>query len=82
MALKPKRKEGGKQLGVGRLEDLLSVFSWCYRDSPQVNITLSVKQQLNFCGISVVNLFPKMKKIIVCGRNNFLRIRTGLLIYF
>lgn len=67
MTLKPKRKEGGKPLGLGRLEDLLSVFSWCYRGSPQVNanITLSVKQQLNFCGISVVNLFPKMKKIII-----------------
>lgn len=70
MALKPKRKKGGKHLGLGRLKDSLSVFSWCYRGSPKVNvnITLSVKQQLNFCGISVVNLFPKMKKIIICDQ--------------
>lgn len=27
MTLKPKRKEGGKPLGLGRLEDLLSVFT-------------------------------------------------------
>lgn len=67
MALKPKRKKGGKYLGLGRLKDLVAVFSWYYTGSPKVNanITLSVKQQFIFCGISVVNLFPKMKKIII-----------------